>query len=325
MLQDFGGVFRNEYIHREIAESDHVMCFQEDKLLIREEGEPCFPTVGQWRTWTGVSGEAQRGDGERWKDRLQYLFSIDGTSYYLDLPKEWNLTKESKLPEEFKLPEECELPEEREMSGERNLLEEWNYVPVRSLRNRNVPEDCFAAATAYHLYVWYRDNRFCGRCAHRLTADGMERMLRCPVCGNMVYPKIAPAVIIGLVDADRILVSRYANRSYRKYALLAGFTEIGETAEDTVRREVMEEVGLKVRDIVYYKSQPWGFDSNLLMGFFARLEGGDTIRLDREELAVAEWVSRKDDRIWELLQDDGVSLTREMMGFFHRNGEDGIW
>ena len=88
-------------------------------------------------------------------------------------------------------------------------------------------------------------------------------MLQCPVCNNMVFPKIAPAVIIGLTNNDQIMMTKYAGREYKRYALIAGFTEIGETAEETVHREVMEEVGLKVKNIRYYKSQPWGFDSNL--------------------------------------------------------------
>ena len=80
--------------------------------------------------------------------------------------------------------------------------------------------------------------------------------MRCACCGNMVYPKIAPAVIVGVIYDNKILMTKYSDREYKKYALIAGFTEIGETAEETVRREVMEEVGLKVKDIVYYKSQP---------------------------------------------------------------------
>lgn len=302
MLQEFGGEFRNEYIPRESADHDYVMCFRENRILVNTVRETLFPTVRQ------RSGQ-----------QLQYLFSINDRAYYLDMSAE-----------------EAGNPEG-------SLAVSQMYVPVRSLRDRLAPQalesgheaaalhipvtrkDCFAAATAYHLCGWYRDNRFCGRCGNELEADRRERMLRCPCCGNNVYPKIAPAVIIGLVDGDRILVSRYANRSYRKYALLAGFTEIGETAEETVRREVMEEVGLKVQDIKYYKSQPWGYDSNLLLGYFARLEGSDRILMDREELATAEWVSRKDEKTWELLQDDGVSLTREMMDYFLRNGHEGIW
>jgi len=168
--------------------------------------------------------------------------------------------------------------------------------------------------TAYHLYVWYRNNRFCGHCGTATIHDEKERMLRCPQCGNMIFPRISPAVIVAVVDGSKILMSKYAGREYKRYALIAGFTEIGETAEETVAREVMEEVGLSVKNIRYYKSQPWGIDGNLLLGFFADLDGDGTIRLDEEELAEAEWFER--DAM--PAHDDGISLTREMMGVFER-------
>lgn len=181
-------------------------------------------------------------------------------------------------------------------------------------------ERVFAATTAWHLYVWYRDNQFCGRCAHPLVHSRTERMLQCPVCNNMVFPKIAPAVIIGLTNNDQIMMTKYAGREYKRYALIAGFTEIGETAEETVHREVMEEVGLKVKNIRYYKSQPWGFDSNLLMGFFCDLAEEGEIRLEEEELSLAEWVDYRD------VPDDpeGLSLTREMMTYFRKQREQGV-
>lgn len=108
----------------------------------------------------------------------------------------------------------------------------------------------------------------------------------------MEFPKICPAVIVGVTDGNRILMSKYAGRSYKKYALLAGFTEIGETVEETVAREVMEEVGLKVKNIRYYKSQPWAFSDTLLMGFYCDLDGDAEVTLDEEELALAEWFER---------------------------------
>lgn len=84
--------------------------------------------------------------------------------------------------------------------------------------------------------------------------------MRCPDCGQMEYPKISPAVIVGILHKDKILMSKYAGRdNITYYALIAGFTEIGESIEETIRREVMEEVGLKVKNIRYYKSQPWSF------------------------------------------------------------------
>ena len=140
-------------------------------------------------------------------------------------------------------------------------------------------------------------------------------MLLCPQCGNMVYPRISPAVIIAVTHGNRLLMSKYAQREYKKYALLAGFTEIGETLEETVEREVMEEVGLRVKNITYYKSQPWSFSDTLLMGFFCELDGEEEITLDEEELALAEWFER--DAI--PVTPDDISLTNEMMMAFKNN------
>ena len=141
-------------------------------------------------------------------------------------------------------------------------------------------------------------------------------MLKCPSCGNMEYPKIMPAVIIGLTHGNRLLMSKYANREFKKYALLAGFAEIGESIEDTVRREVMEEVGLKVKNITYYKSQPWSFSDTLLLGFYAELDGDEEITLDKEELALAEWFEREDIPV----KASDLSLTNEMIMRF-KNAE----
>lgn len=109
-------------------------------------------------------------------------------------------------------------------------------------------------------------------------------------------------------------MSKYAGRPYTNYALIAGFNEIGESAEQTVAREVMEEVGLKVKNIRYYKSQPWAFSGSLLLGFFCDLDGSDRITLDRNELAEAGWFKR--DEI--ALTDDHLSLTREMIMQFKK-------
>ena len=142
-------------------------------------------------------------------------------------------------------------------------------------------------------------------------------MLRCPNCGNMIFPKISPAVIVAVTDGDRLLLSKYAGRSYTRYALLAGYTEIGETLEETVQREVMEEVGLRVKNIRYYKSQPWGVDGNVLMGFYCDLDGADEICIDQTELAMAQWFPRNA----LPARDDGISMTREMIRIFEEGKE----
>lgn len=173
-------------------------------------------------------------------------------------------------------------------------------------------EEAFAGMNAHHLYTWYESNRFCGRCGSVLVHDKKERMLRCPECHNMVFPKIAPAVLAAVQHKGRLLLTKYAHGD-GNYALVAGFVEIGETAEQCVVREVMEETGLRVKNIKYYDSQPWGFAGNLMIAYTAELDGDDdTIRVDHSELAVAEWVAPED--IPEI--SDYNSLTREMIRRF---------
>ena len=128
----------------------------------------------------------------------------------------------------------------------------------------------------------------------------------------MNYPRINPAVIVAVRHENKLLVSTYAGREYTNMALIAGFAEIGETIEETVHREVMEEVGIRVKNLRFYKSQPWCFTDTLLFGFFCDLDGEDTLRVDHEELATARWISRD-----EVPEDvEKVSLTMEMMTLF---------
>ena len=142
--------------------------------------------------------------------------------------------------------------------------------------------------------------------------------MRCPKCGNMIFPRIAPAAIIALTHGDKLILSKYANRNVTRYGLLAGFIEIGETAEEAGAREVMEEVGLKVKNIRYYKSQPWGIAGNLSVGYFCDLDGDDeTVTLDETELASAEWFNRNEIPC----NDEGISLTGEMIRIFSEGKE----
>lgn len=217
---------------------------------------------------------------------LQYAFSIDETAYYLCSPSVIE-------------------------------LEGYSFRRLFSMRSMKPKDSVFAVSTAYHLFVWYRQNCYCGKCGSRLLHSDRQRMLYCPECGNEVFPKLAPAVIVAVTHGDRLLVTKYAGREYKRYALIAGFCEIGETAEETVEREVMEEVGLEVTNITYYKSQPWGFDSNLLLGYFCELKREAPIRMDEEELAQAEWISYQD-----IPKDyEGLSLTMEMMQVFRERNE----
>ncbi len=326
MIQDiFPLVMKNQYEKKVPASNDRVLSFQEDRIFVRKGERSDYLCYGELTDWCGVSGEPI--------PPAVYLFSLGECAYFL-----------ADLPEAF--------VEKAQENG-------FSYVRMFAMRRKKPKELVFAAATAWHLYVWYRDNRFCGRCGQRLLHSETLRMLCCPCCGNQVFPKIAPAVIVGVTNGESILLTKYADREYTRYALVAGFTEIGETAEETVRREVFEETGLLVsepryygsqpadreytryalvagfteigetaeetvrREVFeetgllvseprYYGSQPWGFDLNLLLGYFCEVKDASALRLDEEELADAAWVHYS-----ELPRDEeGLSLTQRMIGAF---------
>lgn len=122
-----------------------------------------------------------------------------------------------------------------------------HYKEINSLREVLPHWILFIVATAEHLTKWYTENRYCGKCANAMSHSKTERALCCDSCGIIKYPNINPAVIVGIVHKDKLLMTKYADRPYKKLALVAGFMEIGETFETTVKREVMEEVGLKIK------------------------------------------------------------------------------
>ena len=192
-------------------------------------------------------------------------------------------------------------------------------LSVQIFRRFQPKEMAFAGITGWQLYLWYRDNQYCGRCGGHMHEDSVERAMRCDHCGNIVYPKIMPAVIVAVRnDQNQILLTRYAHGSYQNYALVAGFNEIGETIEETAVREVKEETGLDVTDLHYYRCQPWSFSSTILFGFWARAHGNQTIHMDDGELKLAVWKNRNDPDI--TLRDE-ASLTAEMIRKFQK-GED---
>ena len=191
--------------------------------------------------------------------------------------------------------------------------EGWRYVPSVTYRDAEPRETAFACATGESLQRWYAANRFCGRCGALMTENPAERAMTCPVCHKNVYPRINPAVIVAVLDHGRLLMTKYANRPLiRRYALIAGFCEIGESFEDTVRREVMEEVGLRVKNLRFYKSQPWVLTDSLLLGFFCDVDGDPTPVLRDGELALAEWHTPED----VPADYSRISLTGEMIDRF---------
>ncbi|MDY6352208.1 MAG: NUDIX domain-containing protein [Lachnospiraceae bacterium] len=295
MIQDiYPHKFYNSYdLRKAPSENDPVFVFRGDRVLVKKNGFS-LPSVKDLHS----------------ADDLIYLFRIDGDSYYL---------KQLEFKEKA-LTENDIYREETDADHPVAVNDDMEFIRVQFLREEKSVEKWryFATVCAFHLYQWYQGSRFCGRCGAPTVHSEKERCMICPKCGNHIYPKIVPAVIVGVTDPDanKLLVTRYAGRSIHYDALIAGFTEFGETLEENVVREVKEETGLAVTNIRYYKSQPWGMVSDILMGFYCDVTGSREVTLDGE-LGSAVWLSPDEIKG----QPDDMSLTNEMMMVFkEKNG-----
>ncbi len=276
MIQDiFPHKLDNAYKNLTPEENDFVVVFRDKSVAVEKISEDNY----RFPKYSEMKSSVKNND-------LRYLFSVDNAAFFL---YSTNTNDE--------------------------LAAEVNFLPlkyVRKMKYAGFKEMYFLICTAWHLHSWYMDNIYCGSCCGRLMHGENERVLICPDCGRNIYPRISPAVIIGVTNGDKIIMSKYAGRAYKGYALLSGFVEIGETLEQAVAREVMEEAGIKVKNIRYYKSQPGGIDGNILAGFFCELDGSDSLTVDENELEFAAWFKREDIPV----EDDGFSLTYEMIGVF---------
>ncbi len=149
------------------------------------------------------------------------------------------------------------------------------------------------AGRAAQLLHWLRDHQFCGRCGQAMTTRCGEHARVCEPCDLQVYPRIAPCVIVLVTRGEELLLARSANYPGDMYSTLAGFIEAGESAEETLVREVREEVGVEIDNIRYFRSQSWPFPSQLMLGYFAYYAGGDIV-CDPTEIADARWYHYRD-------------------------------
>lgn len=171
----------------------------------------------------------------------------------------------------------------------RNLYSDW-------------PEERAAlAATALQVVQWARTHRFCGACGEQTQVVSGERCMRCPTCGHVAYPRISPVMMVLIRKGEQLLLARPAVSQTGRFSALAGFLEAGETIEQAVHREVMEEVGLKVHNLQYFASQSWPFPHSLLIAFTADYLGGE-IAIDPREIAEARWIGPDDH--WPDIPDD---------------------
>lgn len=304
MIQDIAPhTFNNEYTPSDPKDSDYVIVVDDRRILLKEHagGRLMLPTVSDLlRDSDLLSSPAESASeaaaapnpvpdhsaSDSLSQTLTYLFSIDETCFFF-LPE----TPAARAP--------------------------YHYVNEMVLRELEHDYLSFGAATAVQLAQWYTLHHFCGKCGVATVHSTTERAVICPKCGHIYYPRISPVVIIAITDRDRILLTKYSRKGTKRHSLVAGFVEIGETLEDAVRRETMEEVGLRVKNIRYIESQPWAFSSSLISGFAAEVDGDPTVHLNtdgKDELASAEWIPRDE----LACEDHSVSLTWDMIGKFRR-------
>jgi NAD+ diphosphatase len=273
MIQDIEPrIFNNRFDNKTAKPQDLFLSYEGDAVLVREDKE---------KLWYPSFADFEETYPDL-RDKAQFLFSIDEINYF--------------------------LVDEKGLDA----AEGWSFVTTGRFRSEPKYWRSFAGAVGWQLNRWYDSHIYCSKCGKPMERSQKERMLYCETCGFQAYPTISPCVIVGVRNGEQLLLTKYSGRAYTNYALIAGFVEIGESLEQAVRREVKEEVGLNVRNIRYYKSQPWPFTETILAGFFADLDGDDTIVLDEDELSLGVWLDRKD----ILPAERNISLTSEMIEAF---------
>ena len=176
---------------------------------------------------------------------------------------------------------------------------EWNSTDISFhdivfFRNTKRKDVAWGAIVAFQLWNWYTDNQFCGKCGTKTIRRTDERAILCPRCKKSIYPKISPAIIVAIISGEKILLARSINFPDGWYSLVAGYVDVGETLEETVIREVKEEVGVDVWNIRYYKNQPWPTSGSQMIGFIAEADDNQPIVIDTKEIASARWFHKKD-------------------------------
>lgn len=170
--------------------------------------------------------------------------------------------------------------------------EQFIYHEIKFRNTISEKEIDWASGVALQLRNWYEQNKFCGKCGTPTVAKTDERAITCPSCQTTLYPSISPAIIVAIICNNKILLARNTNFPEGFYSLVAGYTDIGESIENTIVREVKEEVGLNIKNIRYYKSQPWPFSGSMMIGFIADGDDSQTIKIDNKEIVAAAWFHR---------------------------------
>lgn len=176
-----------------------------------------------------------------------------------------------------------------------NLCEQssdMEYTDINFFRTAKQQELAWIALVGFHLWTWYAEHQYCGKCGAKAQHKLDERAMQCPACGTLYFPKISPAIIVAITCKNKLLLARGSSLPNAWYSLIAGFVDVGETLEETVRREVKEEVGLDVKNIRYSISQPWPLSGSMMVGFLAEADDTNPILVDGLEIKEAAWFER---------------------------------
>ncbi len=202
------------------------------------------------------------------------------------------------------------------------------WVPLRGTLHRLDTRDAGVAVHAVGLAEWLRAHKFCPRCGGRLQVSHAGHVLRCASCGREQFPRTDPAVIMLVTDGERALLGRQAAWPPGRYSTLAGFVEPGESLEDAVRREVAEEVGVRVGEVRYFGNQPWPLPASLMVGFFAVAESTE-IDVDEDEIESARWFTREELRAeaeaGTVEMPGGISISRSLVEAWYGGPLPGEW
>ena len=165
----------------------------------------------------------------------------------------------------------------------------WEWVSLRHLLMQHDPQSFREFARAWQYVHFLRTHRYCGQCDSPTEQVGWEMAMQCTRCRHRTYPRVSPCIIVAIYDQQKMLLARgVRHKDPEMYSTLAGFVESGETLEQAVHREVLEEVRVRVTNVRYFDSQPWPFPHSLMVGFIAEYAGGE-ICIDEHEIVDAHW------------------------------------
>ena len=176
------------------------------------------------------------------------------------------------------------------LSASGKPAEGYHAAGLRGLLGRTPQSLFYLAGRAQQILEWHETHQFCGRCGGQMQDHTNDRAKECSSCRLINYPRLSPSIIVLITKGDEMLLARNANWPTNMYSTLAGFVEVGESIEQTLHREVLEEVGLKVKNLEYFGSQSWPFPNSLMLGFHAEYASGDIV-CQEEEIADAQWFS----------------------------------